>query len=53
VDRGGARGRWVDVRFKALAAEPRRDAVMVELAVVGETVDGGGAWGAARNGPHG
>jgi hypothetical protein len=39
-----ARDRWVDVRFKALAVEPVDDAVMVELAVVGETIDGGGAW---------
>jgi ketosteroid isomerase-like protein len=39
-----ARSRWTDVRFAALAVEPVGEAVLVELGVVGETGDGGGAW---------
>jgi hypothetical protein len=39
-----ARNRWTDVRFAALAIEPVGEAVLVELGVVGETADGGGAW---------
>lgn len=36
--------RWSGVRFRALAVEPAGTAVLVELAVVGETDAGGGAW---------
>jgi ketosteroid isomerase-like protein len=39
-----ARSRWSDVRFAALAVEPVGETVLVELGVVGETPDGGGAW---------
>jgi hypothetical protein len=39
-----ARCRWHAVRFKALNVEPLGDGVLVELAVVGETGGGGGAW---------
>jgi hypothetical protein len=39
-----ALSRWVGVRFHALAAEPVADTVLVELAVVGDTEAGGGAW---------
>lgn len=36
--------RWSAVRFRALAVEPVGSAVLVELAVVGETDGAGGAW---------
>lgn len=36
--------RWQAVRFKALAVEPAGDDTLVELAVVGDTGAGGGAW---------
>ncbi|MCW2991992.1 MAG: SnoaL-like domain [Solirubrobacterales bacterium] len=40
-----ALGRWDGVRFAALGVEQVGDAVLVELAVVGETgAVGGGAW---------
>jgi hypothetical protein len=39
-----ARSRWSDVRFAALAVEPVGGTLLVELGVVGETADGGGAW---------
>jgi ketosteroid isomerase-like protein len=41
---GEARRRWHAVRFRALAVEPFGDGVIVELAVVGDTAAGGGAW---------
>jgi hypothetical protein len=39
-----ALARWVSVRFHALSVEPLDDAILVELAVVGDTEAGGGAW---------
>jgi hypothetical protein len=39
-----ALARWSAVRFSALVVEPAGSAVLVELAVVGETDAAGGAW---------
>jgi hypothetical protein len=39
-----AQRRWQAVRFEALALEPIDDALVVELAVIGDTAAGGGAW---------
>lgn len=39
-----ALARWSSVRFRALAVEPAECGLLVELALVAKTDDGGGGW---------